>query len=81
MGEKQKYMSTLIQSCVMEEYVIRQKQTSSRKNRLSISNNPTSTKKFLEVMENQLSSSGIFHQDSHRLRFSDTFRKIWELGK
>ena len=33
---------------------------SSRKNRLSVSNNPTSTQNFLEVMENQLSSSGTF---------------------
>ena len=32
-------------------------------------------------MENQLSSSGIFSQDSHRLRFSERFRKIWRFDE
>ena len=35
----------------------------------------------LELMEKQLSSSGIFSQDSHRLRFSERSRKIWKFDK
>ena len=79
--EKQRYMSVLFQSCVINEYVILHKQTSSGKNRLSRPNNPTSTQNFLELMENQLSSSGISSEDSHRLRFSDESRKIWTLDE
>ena len=36
----------------------------------------TSAQNCMELMDNQLSSSGIFSQDSHRLRFSDKSRKI-----
>ena len=50
--------------------------TTSGKNRVIISNNPTSTQNCLELMENQWSSSGIFSQDTHRSRFPDRFRKI-----
>ena len=45
------------------------------------SNNPTSTQSCLESMENQLSSSEIFSQDSHLLRFLERSRKIWKLDK
>ena len=47
-------------SVLWEEYINLQKQTPGGKNRFIISNNPTSTKNCLELMENQLSSSEIF---------------------
>ena len=70
-GRKQRYMSVLIQSCVWEECINFQKQTPSGKNRFIVSSNPTSMQNCVELMENQLSSSGTFSKDSHRLRFSD----------
>ena len=59
-GRKQRHMSIQIQSCVWEEYVNLQKQTPSGKNRFIISDNPASTQNCVELMENRLSSSGIF---------------------
>ena len=64
-------------SLVSGKQVILQKQISSEGNRFNISNNPTVAQNCLDLMENQLSSSGMFSQDSHRLRFSDKSREIW----
>ena len=80
-GRKQKCMSTQIQSCVRERCIVSQKRMKSGKARSENSTNQTSTQSCLESMENQLSSSETFSQDSHRLRFSERFRKIWRLDE
>ena len=59
-GRKQRYMSTQIQSCVWERYIIPQKRMKSWNARSVYPNNPKSMQKCLELMENQWSSSGIF---------------------
>ena len=65
-GRKQRYMSTQIQSCVWRRCMIIQKRIRSGKLEPKTSNNPTSTQRYSESMENQLSLSEIFSQDAHQ---------------
>ena len=75
-GESKKCMSTQIRLCVWEICVVIQNRRKSGKVRSKNFDNQTSTQSCLESIENHLCSSGIFSQDSGRLKCSDKFRKI-----
>ena len=61
-GEKQKCMSTQIHCCVWERCMIIQKRMKSGKARSVYSDKTKSMHNYLELMENHLSSSGVYHR-------------------
>ena len=70
-----------VQFCVWERYMIIQKRMKSGKARSENSDNPTNTQSCVELIENHLTSSGMFHQDSHLLSFFKRSRKIRKLDR